>query len=114
MADSTSKFRIYTSFAVKNPESPGGDDPPQFPANIPFVERLQSGVVLQTALVDDELHALEERGGDCWWLLPQQNVDRLGRTHAQLAEATGRILAALGVLAVHETVCGRGEEEPAD
>lgn len=69
--------------------------------HLPLVKGLQLGVVLQAALVDEELHALEERGSDCRRLLPQQHIDWLGSRNAKLrglAHVTG---TALWILAVN-------------
>lgn len=74
---------------------------------LPFVKRLHFGVVLQATLVNQKLHALEERRRDGGRLLAQQHIDRLRRRHAQLAQPAGGVQTALRILAVHQTVCGR-------
>lgn len=77
------------------------------PPHIPFVECLQTGVVLQTALIDQELHAFEEGGSNRWWLFAKQNVNGLWCTDAQLAHATRWILTAFRILTIDQTICCR-------
>lgn len=67
---------------------------------LPFVKRFHLRVVLQTSLVDQEFHALEERRGDCRRLFSQQNVNWFGRRHAELVGRAGSLCTALGVFAV--------------
>lgn len=67
---------------------------------LPFVKRFHLRVVLEAPLVDQELHALEERGGDCRWLFSQQNVNWFGRRHAELVRRAGSLCTALGVFTV--------------
>lgn len=74
---------------------------------LPFVKRLHFGVVLQATLVNQELHALEERRRDGGRLLAQQHINRFRCGHAQLAVAARRVQAALGVLAVDQAICAR-------
>lgn len=74
------------------------------PCNSPLVEGLLAGVVLQAALVDQELHPLEERGGDGWWLLSQKYIDRLRSRHAKLTATTHMKRATFRVRAIDETV----------
>lgn len=71
---------------------------------LPFVERVGPNVVLQTALLDQELCAFEKRRCDRGRLLAQQYVDGLRRRHAVLTAAAHVVQAAFRVLAVHETV----------
>lgn len=75
--------------------------------HLPLVKSLLTRIVLQTTVVNQELHSLEEGGRDRGRLLSEQDVDGLGRRDAQLRAATGAVRAALGIGAVHETVCAR-------
>ncbi len=75
------------------------------PLDSPLVEALPLDVALQSPVLDDELHPLEEGGGDGGRLLPQQDVDRVRHGVAQLALGADGVLAALGILAVGEAVC---------
>lgn len=70
-------------------------------ANLPFVKRLEFGIVLKATLVNQKLHALKERRRDCRWLFAQQHINRLGSGYAQLAGSAHRVRAALGIFAVH-------------
>jgi hypothetical protein len=71
---------------------------------LPLVKSLLTGIVLQTTVVNQEFHSLEERGRDSGRLLPQQDVDGLGCGDAELAAATDAVGAALGIGAVDEPV----------
>lgn len=73
-------------------------------SGLPFVKSLGLGVVLETSVLDHELHALKEGSGDGGRLFAQQDVDGFGRRHAELAAATEVVGAALGVFAVHQTI----------
>lgn len=73
--------------------------------NIPLVERLLTSIVLQTTVVNQEFHSLKERSRDRGWLLPQQDIDGLGRRNAQLTAAAHAVRAALGISAIHKAVC---------
>ena len=70
----------------------------------PFIKCTVLGVSLQRALLYDEPHLLEERGGGCRGLSLQEDIDWLGHSVAQLVALTVSALAALGVLAVSEPV----------
>lgn len=75
---------------------------------LPFVERFQLGVVLQAALVDEELHPLEEGRRDGGRLLAEQHVNRLRGGNTQLARFARVASAALGVFAVHKAIYKKG------
>ena len=74
------------------------------PGHSPFIEGTVLGVSLQGALLDDEPHLLEE--GSCRGrrLSLEQDADRLGDRVTQLIALTIRILTALGVLAISQSI----------
>lgn len=71
---------------------------------LPLIEVVLLGVVLQTGLLNEELHPFEERGRDRGRLLPQEDVDRLRGRDAELRATTDVIRTALGVFTVNEAV----------
>ena len=67
---------------------------------LPLVESRPLDIALESFVLDDELHPLEERCRDGRRLLPQQDVDGLWHCVAELAVLAHGVFAALGVLAV--------------
>lgn len=76
---------------------------------LPLVEAGSLYVALESLVLDDELHPLEEGGRDGGRLLPQQDVDGLGHRVAQLAVLADWVLATLGILAIRQTIWKRRE-----
>lgn len=74
-------------------------------SGLPLIEGLGLGVVLQTAVLDHELHALEEGSGDGGRLFTQQDVDGFRRRHAELTAAAEMMRTTLRVLTVHQSIC---------
>ena len=70
----------------------------------PLVERSVLGVTLQTALLDDEAHFLEEGGRGRGRLPLQQDLNWPGHRLAELAAAARGRAAALGVFAIGQAV----------
>jgi hypothetical protein len=75
-----------------------------FLLHLPFIERFELGIVLQAAIVDQEFHALEERGSYGRRLFSKQDVDGFWGRHAQLAGAASVAATAFGVFAVNKAV----------
>ena len=75
-----------------------------FLSHLPLVERSVLGVTLQTALLDDEAHFLEEGGRGRRGLPLEEDVDGPGDGGAELGTLAVGTVAALGVLAVCEAV----------
>ena len=73
-------------------------------SELPLVEAGPLDVALEPLVLDDELHPLEEGGRDGRGLLPEQDVDWLRHRVAELAVLADRVLTALGVLAIGQTV----------
>ena len=87
---------------------------PRHTLSSPLVEALGGDVALHALVLDDELHPLEEGGGDRGRMLAQQDVYGLGHRVAQLAALADGALAALGILAVGQAICGRSTRCVAD
>ncbi len=75
----------------------------------PLVEALFGHVALHALVLYDELHALEEGGGDGGRVLPQQNVDWLRHSVAELAPLADWALAALGIFTVSQSIWKRAK-----
>jgi len=59
---------------------------------------------LQAALVDEELHALKERGSYGRRLFPQQHVNGFRSGNAELGGLAHVAGAALGILAINQAI----------